>query len=64
MVERRMRPSIFAAASFLYTAWVNAGQPGLKDLSKQNFSAADAEAFDQLNTQWRTGSKMIGKQEG
>jgi hypothetical protein len=28
MVERRMRQSIFAVASFWYTAWVNAGQPG------------------------------------
>ena len=29
MVERRMRQSIFAVASFWYTAWVNAGQPDL-----------------------------------
>lgn len=27
MIERRMRQSIFAVASFWYTAWVNAGQP-------------------------------------
>jgi len=63
MIERRMRQSIFAVASFWYTAWVNAGQPDLKDLAKQQFSAADAEEFDKLNTQWRNGSKMIGKQE-
>ncbi len=31
MVERRMRQSIFAVASFWYTAWVNAGQPDLKE---------------------------------
>ena len=30
MVERRMRESIFAVASFWYTAWVNAGQPDLR----------------------------------
>jgi hypothetical protein len=29
MVERRMKQSIFAVASFWYTAWVNAGQPDL-----------------------------------
>ena len=63
MIERRMRQSIFAVASFWYTAWVNAGQPNLKVLSKQAFSASDAKEFDELNTQWRLGSKMIGKQE-
>lgn len=63
MIERRMRQSIFAVASFWYTAWVNAGQPDLKGLSKQQFSVADAKEFDELNTQWRSGSKMLGKQE-
>jgi hypothetical protein len=63
MVERRMRQSIFAVASFWYTAWVNAGQPDLKNLSNQQFSETDIKEFDKLNTQWRTGSKMIGKQE-
>lgn len=29
MVERRMRASIYAIASFWYTAWVEAGQPNL-----------------------------------
>ncbi len=31
MVERRMRASILAVASFWYTAWVNAGMPVLKE---------------------------------
>lgn len=63
MIERRMRQSIFTVASFWYTAWVNAGQPDLKDLSKQQFLITDAKEFEELNTQWRSGSKMIGKQE-
>lgn len=29
MVERRMRESVYAVASFWYTAWVEAGQPNL-----------------------------------
>lgn len=33
MVERRMRQSILAVASFWYTAWVNAGQPDLDKLA-------------------------------
>ena len=63
MVERRMRQSIYAVASFWYTAWVNAGQPDLKSLSTQTFSEADVKEFDKLNEQWKTGGKMLGKQE-
>jgi hypothetical protein len=63
MIERRMRQSIFAIASFWYTAWVNAGQPDLKELAKQKFSEADSKEFEALNNSWRSGGKMIGKQE-
>jgi len=63
MIERRMRQSIFAVASFWYTAWVNAGQPDLKSLSKQQFSTTDDKEFEELNSQWQSGGKMLGKQE-
>ena len=53
MVERRMRQAIFAIASFWYTAWVNAGQPDLLPLSKQNFSENDVKEFEELNTEWQ-----------
>ncbi len=53
MVERRMRQSIYAVASFWYTAWVNAGQPDLSMLSNKEFTPADQEAFDQLNRDWK-----------
>ena len=49
-----MRQSIYAVASFWYTAWVNAGQPDLKELAKQHFSAEDAKEFEELNKAWRT----------
>lgn len=32
MVERRMRMSIYAVASYWYTAWINAGQPDLQNI--------------------------------
>ena len=32
MIERRMRQSIFSVASFWYTAWVDAGQPDLREI--------------------------------
>ena len=64
MVERRMRQSIFAVASFWYTAWVNAGQPDLKPLTKQKFSEKDLKEFEELNQKWKNGSgKIIGREE-
>ena len=55
MVERRMRLSILSVASFWYTAWINAGQPDLKNLNNVAFSEADLLEFEQLNTDWKTG---------
>ena len=64
MVERRMRQSIYAIASFWYTAWVNAGQPDLKGLSKQKFSDKDTKEFEELNAKWNNSAgKMIGREE-
>lgn len=56
MVERRMQQSIFAVASFWYTAWVNAGQPDLKPLFQKEISAEDLKEFDALNHAWKTGA--------
>ena len=55
MIERRMRQSIFAVASFWYTAWVNAGQPNLSGLSGSEISAEDLIEFEKLNQAWRSG---------
>ncbi|GAC1455374.1 MAG: hypothetical protein NVSMB7_17210 [Chitinophagaceae bacterium] len=53
MVERRMRQSVFAVASFWYTAWVNAGQPDLKNLSGKTFTKEDNREFEDLDLQWK-----------
>lgn len=53
MVERRMRQSIFAVASFWYTAWVNAGQPDLSTLTHTSFSPEELKSFEQLNEAWK-----------
>ena len=63
MIERRMCLSIQSVASFWYTAWVNAGQPDLKNLANQKFSEADLKDFDSLNDTWKSSGKMIGRQE-
>ncbi|PWT97898.1 MAG: S1/P1 Nuclease, partial [Bacteroidetes bacterium] len=60
MVERRMRASIFAVASFWYTAWVNAGRPKLSELTGQDFNAEDLHEFEELDRAWNTG-KILGR---
>ncbi|HET9057359.1 MAG TPA: zinc dependent phospholipase C family protein [Chitinophagaceae bacterium] len=61
MVERRMRQSIYAVASFWYTAWVNAGQPDLSKLTYKQFAAEDLKEFEELNRQWKE-SKILGRE--
>lgn len=61
MVERRMRQSIFAVASFWYTAWVNAGQPDLTKLSNKSFTAEDLKEFESLNNAWKN-SPLKGRE--
>jgi hypothetical protein len=60
MIERRMRQTIFAVASFWYTAWVNAGQPDLRNLTNRNMTEQEQKEYEELNKQWQTG-KAIGK---
>ncbi len=55
MVERRMRQSIYAVASFWYTAWVNAGQPDLKNLEEFTFGEEDLKDLDSLSKDWKNG---------
>lgn len=62
MPERRMRQSIFAVASFWYTAWVDAGQPDLAKLTGTAFSETELKEFEELNRAWRT-TTMIGRKE-
>ena len=61
MVERRMRQSIFAVASFWYTAWVNAGQPDLNKLTNREFTSEELKEFEELNRNWRNG-KIVGRE--
>jgi len=63
MVERRMKLSILSVASFWYTAWVNAGQPDLQSLSKQQLSEQDIKEFENLNTAWKNSGKIMGREE-
>lgn len=62
MIERRMRQSVYAVASFWYTAWVDAGQPDLAPLANAALTDAERQGFENLNKAWRTG-RMLGRKE-
>ena len=57
MIERRMRQSLFAVASFWYTAWINAGQPDLRALNNQSFSLEDQQEFESLSNAWKNSGR-------
>ena len=54
MVERRMRQSIFAVASFWYTCWVDAGQPDLSNLVHKEFSETELKEMRDLALMWKS----------
>ena len=62
MVERRMRASVHAVASFWYSAWVDAGQPDLSPLSDKVFSEKDQKEFESLEQSWKNNS-LYGREE-
>jgi hypothetical protein len=63
MVERRMRQSIFAVASFWYTAWVDAGQPSLAHAIQDSLTTVEQQEYQQLNLEWKKG-KVLGRDCG
>jgi hypothetical protein len=63
MIERRMRSSIYAVASFWYTAWIDAGQPDLTKLANKTFSPNDLKEFELLNQSWKSNIMQGRKEE-
>ncbi len=59
MIERRMRQSIYAVASFWYTAWVNAGQPNLQECARRAFTAEELKELQELEKQWKSACTEI-----
>jgi len=58
MVERRMRSSIIITGSFWYSAWVDAGQPDIRQLAKEaTETAVDSLAVPAGNP------KILGREE-
>lgn len=46
MVERQMRSAIHATGSFWYSAWIDAGQPDLKNMPKKNAASSPVEELE------------------
>lgn len=61
MVERRMRSAIAAVASCWYTAWVDAGQPPLRELVNKTFSPEQEKQFRELDKAWKKG-RLLGRE--
>ena len=63
MVERRMRASIIMTGSLWFTAWVNAGQPRLDNIEKQEISDSLRMVLKAEEELWKTG-KLSSPEKG
>jgi hypothetical protein len=61
MQEKRMRMAILAVGSFWYSAWVDAGQPDLNKLIKQQPSPEEMKKIAQEELLYRTGKVAVNK---
>ncbi|MBL4715920.1 MAG: S1/P1 Nuclease [Bacteroidia bacterium] len=61
MVERRLTASMIDLGSFWFTAWVNAGQPNLDNLSLKEESEDEKEEKKKMNLLWQAG-KIFGRE--
>ncbi|TKB98783.1 zinc dependent phospholipase C family protein [Pedobacter cryophilus] len=62
MVERQMRSSILSVGSFWYSAWVDAGQPDMRKLTKKNISAEEKKQVEAEEKLFQNG-KALGRPE-
>ncbi len=61
MVERQMRSSILMTGCFWFTAWVDAGQPDLRNMINIQVSVDDKLQEEKLNKKFQEG-KIIGRE--
>ena len=62
MVERQMRSSILSVGSFWFSAWVDAGQPKLKQMLKKDVSKEERQAIEKEEKLYNQ-QKIIGRKE-
>lgn len=61
MVERQMRSSIIKVGSFWFSAWVDAGQPDLRNMIKIEASIEDKQQAEKADKKYQEG-KIIGRE--
>jgi hypothetical protein len=61
MVEKRMRDAILAVGSAWYSAWIDAGQPNLKRLYK-NETPSKSKDDDDIDKAFKSNS-ILGRPE-
>ncbi len=59
MVERQLRAAIRETASYWYTAWVNAGKPGLDSLDPSALTLRNKAALQSDLRHWRQEGKLV-----
>ncbi|MDA9555185.1 zinc dependent phospholipase C family protein [Pelobium sp.] len=62
MVERQMRSSILDVGSFWYSAWVDAGQPDMKKLTKKDITPEEKKQIEAEEKLYQNG-KALGRPE-
>lgn len=62
MVEKQMRASILMTGSYWYSAWVDAGQPRLKDFEHTDFSTEEKKNIQKEEELFIKG-EIIGRKE-
>lgn len=62
MVEKQMRGAILEIGSFWYSAWVDAGQPNMKNLTYKGQTAAEKKAIEDEEKQYFKG-RVLGRPE-
>ena len=62
MVETQMRSSILKTGSYWYSAWIDAGQPNLRDLIKTEITAQERLETEKERQSYEKG-KIIGRTE-
>jgi hypothetical protein len=62
MVEKQMRASIIMIGSYWYSAWVDAGQPSLKNFAATELNAAEKNTLKKESELFQKG-EIIGRKE-
>ncbi|MGV3547836.1 MAG: S1/P1 Nuclease, partial [Pedobacter sp.] len=61
MVERQMKSSIIKVGSYWYSAWIDAGQPDLRNMIRIEATIEDKQQAEKVDKKYQEG-KIIGRE--